>query len=119
MKTSTDRSKTTDASSGSKPAAKDDLKTMPLADLEKKLGYSADGLGQAEAAKRLTTYGPNELEEKKPNEILKFLSYFWGPIPWMIEIAVILHAQQQGRYIQFWYDAFRIDLPAARMALPR
>ena len=24
--------------------------------------------------------------------MLKFLSYFWGPIPWMIEVAVILSA---------------------------
>ena len=75
---------------GSKPAAKDDLKTLPLAEVEKKLGSSPDGLTQAEAQKRLTQYGPNEIEEKKTNPLLKFLSYFWGPIPWMIEIAVIL-----------------------------
>jgi hypothetical protein len=24
------------------------------------------------------------MEEKKTNELLKFLGYFWGPIPWMI-----------------------------------
>ncbi|MGB7980786.1 MAG: hypothetical protein WCF36_08345 [Candidatus Nanopelagicales bacterium] len=24
--------------------------------------------------------------------MLKFLGYFWGPIPWMIEVAVILSA---------------------------
>ena len=77
---------------GSKPAAKDDLKTLPLAEVEKKLGSSPDGLTQAEAQKRLTQYGPNEIEEKKTNPFLKFLSYFWGPIPWMIEAAVILSA---------------------------
>jgi hypothetical protein len=27
--------------------------------------------------------------EHKTNPLLKFLGYFWGPIPWMIEIAVI------------------------------
>ena len=54
------------------------------------MGSSPDGLSQAEAQKRLTQYGPNEIEEKKTNPILKFLSYFWGPIPWMIEVAVIL-----------------------------
>src|ERR1700739_448664 len=37
----------------------------------------------------------NEIEEKKPNLLLKFLSYFWGPIPWMIEVAVILSAVAQ------------------------
>jgi len=40
----------------------------------------------------LTQYGPNELEEKKTNAFLKFLSYFWGAIPWMIKAAVILSA---------------------------
>ena len=78
--------------SGSKPVAKDNLQTLPLAEVEKKLGSSPDGLTQAEAQKRLTQYGPNEIAEKKTNEILKFLSYFWGPIPWMIEAAVILSA---------------------------
>ncbi len=74
------------------PDAKDDLKSLPLADVEKKLGSSPDGLTQVEAAKRLTKYGPNEIEEKKTNPFLKVLTYFWGPIPWMIEAAVILSA---------------------------
>ena len=75
-----------------KAVATDDLKSLPLREVEKKLGSSADGLTQAEAQKRLTQYGPNEIEEKKTNELLKFLSYFGGPIPWMIEAAVILSA---------------------------
>jgi H+-transporting ATPase len=76
----------------SKPDAQDDLKSLPLAEVEKKLGSSPDGLSQAEAKKRLTQYGPNEIAEKKTNELLKFLGYFWGPIPWMIEAAVVLSA---------------------------
>ena len=71
---------------------KDNLQTLPLAEVEKELGSSPDGLTEAEAQKRLAQYGPNEIAEKKTNEILKFLSYFWGPIPWMIEAAVILSA---------------------------
>ena len=77
---------------GAKPDAKDDLKTLPMAEVEKKLGSSPDGLTQAEVQKRLTQYGPNEIAEKKTNPFLKFLGYFWGPIPWMIEVAVILSA---------------------------
>jgi len=69
---------------------KDDLQTIPLEELETKLGFSKDGLSEAEAQKRLIKYGPNELEEKSTNAFLKFLTYFWGPIPWMIEGAVIL-----------------------------
>jgi H+-transporting ATPase len=76
----------------SKPDANDDLKSPPLAELEAKLGSSPDGLSQAEAQKRLIEYGPNEIEEKKANPLLKFLTYLWGPIPWMIEAAVILSA---------------------------
>jgi H+-transporting ATPase len=75
-----------------KPVPSDNLQTRPLAEVETQLGSSPDGLTQAEAEKRLTQYGPNEIAEKKTNEILKFLSYFWGPIPWMIEAAVILSA---------------------------
>jgi H+-transporting ATPase len=77
---------------GSKPDPNEALKTISMSDLRAKLGSSPDGLTQAEAKKRLTQYGPNEIEEIKTNEILKFLSYFWGPIPWMIEAAVILSA---------------------------
>ncbi len=77
---------------GNGAPAEDDLKSLPLADVEKRLSSSPDGLTQAEAAKRLTQYGPNEIEEKKTNPFLKLLTYFWGPIPWMIEVAVILSA---------------------------
>jgi H+-transporting ATPase len=89
--------------SGSKPDAKDDLKSLPLQEVEKQLESSPDGLSQAEAQKRLTQYGPNEIEEKKINPFLKFLSYFWGPIPWMIEAAVILSAVDRH-----WPDFFII-----------
>jgi H+-transporting ATPase len=72
--------------------AKEDLKSLPLSELLAKLESTPDGLSQAEAQKRLAQYGFNELEEKKINPFLKFLTYFWGPIPWMIEAAVILSA---------------------------
>ncbi|MFZ2097404.1 MAG: plasma-membrane proton-efflux P-type ATPase [Anaerolineales bacterium] len=75
-----------------KTEAKEDLKSLPMPELLVQLGSSPDGLSQAEAQKRLTQYGPNEIEEKKTNPFLKFLTYFWGPIPWMIEAAVILSA---------------------------
>ena len=61
-----------------------------MPELQAKLESSPDGLSQAEAQKRLTQYGPNEIKEEKTNPFLKFLTYFWGPIPWMIEVAVIL-----------------------------
>jgi len=63
----------------SKSDSNDDLKSLPLPEVEKRLGSSAKGLSQAEAQKRLAKYGPNEIKEKKDNLFLKFLSYFWGP----------------------------------------
>ena len=87
------------------PDAKDDLKTLPLPEVEKRLKTSADGLTQAEAEKRRAKYGPNEIEEKKTNELLKFLGYFWGPIPWMIEVAVVLSG-----VVRHWPDFFIILL---------
>jgi H+-transporting ATPase len=92
VKAHADQPKDPKSEAGSKSVGKSDLQTLPLAEVEKKLGSSPDGLTEAEAQKRLTQYGPNEIAEKKTNEILKFLSYFWGPIPWMIEAAVILSA---------------------------
>ena len=86
-----------------KPTVQDNLKSLPLPEVEKKLGSSPDGLSQAEAEKRLKQYGPNQLTEKKDNLFLKFLSYFWGPIPWMIEGAVVLSAM-----VRHWLDFFII-----------
>ena len=67
------------------------------------MSSSPDGLTQAEAQKRLAQYGPNVLEEEKTNAFLKFLTYFWGPIPWMIEAAVILSG-----VVRHWPDFFII-----------
>ena len=85
--------------SESKAAPKDDLKSIAMPEFQKKLGSTAEGLSQAEAEKRLAQYGPNEIAEKKTNELLKFLSYFWGPIPWMIEVAVVLSG-----VVRHWMD---------------
>ncbi|MEJ2450222.1 MAG: plasma-membrane proton-efflux P-type ATPase [Gammaproteobacteria bacterium] len=61
------------------------------------------GLSSQEAARRLEQYGPNALEEKHVNPFLKFLSYFWGPIPWMIEVAAIL-----SLVVHHWSDFYII-----------
>jgi len=82
---------------------KDDVNSLSIEDLEKHLNTSSEGLTDAEAKERLKQYGPNEIHEKKLNPILKFLTYFWGPIPWMIEVAVILSA-----VVRHWPDFFII-----------
>ena len=50
------------------------------------------GLSAAEAARRLAQYGANAIPEKHLSPLRQFLGYFWGPIPWMIEIAAVLSA---------------------------
>lgn len=57
------------------------------------------GLTEFEAQRRLVQYGYNELTEKTTSPILQFLSYLWGPIPWMIEAAALLSA-----IVQDWTD---------------
>ncbi|MCG6963968.1 MAG: plasma-membrane proton-efflux P-type ATPase [Acidobacteria bacterium] len=69
-----------------------DFTTISLEDTLDQLQTSMDGLSASEADRRLQQYGPNVLAEKKVSPILQFLSYFWGPIPWMIEVAAILSA---------------------------
>src|SRR5579885_2809171 len=54
------------------------------------LKSSKQGLTAAEASKRLAQFGPNTIEEKKESLLLKFVRYFWGPLPWLIEVAALL-----------------------------
>ena len=59
------------------------------------------GLSSEEAARRLAQYGPNALEQKQVSILRRLLGYFWGPIPWMIEVAAILSALVQ-HWADFW-----------------
>ncbi len=81
------------------PPSTEDAKKATVDELVSRLSASKEGLSSQEAQTRLQQYGPNEIPEKKENPLLKFLSYFWGPIPWMIEAAVIMSA-----IIQHWPD---------------
>ncbi|MFZ0452561.1 MAG: plasma-membrane proton-efflux P-type ATPase [Ignavibacteriaceae bacterium] len=79
---------------------KNDFQSKSIEDVLKELNTNKEkGLSDSEVQERIKKYGLNEITEKKLNPILKFLSYFWGPIPWMIEIAIVLSA-----LIQHWED---------------
>ncbi|MEJ2183056.1 MAG: plasma-membrane proton-efflux P-type ATPase [Nitrospirota bacterium] len=91
---------------------KEEIKQTPLAELLKKLSSSEKGLSTAEAQKRLQQYGHNEISEKKKSAFLKLLSYFWGPIPWMIEVAAILSAVVH-HWEDFWIIFILLLLNAA------
>jgi H+-transporting ATPase len=57
------------------------------------------GLTQEEAAARLKKDGPNAITEEHISPLKRFLSFLWGPIAWMIEIAAILSA-----VVRHWED---------------
>jgi H+-transporting ATPase len=50
------------------------------------------GLTEAEAARRLAEYGENAPAEHHVSAMERLAHFFWGPIPWMIEIAAVLSA---------------------------
>ncbi|GLI53853.1 plasma-membrane proton-efflux P-type ATPase [Thermodesulfovibrio yellowstonii] len=54
------------------------------------LNTSIDGLTESEAKKRLETLGYNEITEKKKNPFIEFLLRYWGPMPWLLELAMVL-----------------------------
>jgi H+-transporting ATPase len=75
-----------------KNLATEDAKNISSKELFTALSTNSNGLTSLDANNRLSKFGFNEIAEKKVNPILKFLKYFWGPIPFMIEAAVILSA---------------------------
>lgn len=74
------------------PLDADKVRSLEAEALLKYLHCNANGLSETDARARFAYYGPNTIEEKHRSAVLKFLSYFWGPIAWMIEIAAILSA---------------------------
>lgn len=56
----------------------------------RELGTTADGLSAQEAARRLAACGPNALPEKRTSPVAAFLKRYWGPMPWLLELAAVL-----------------------------
>ncbi|HXZ29802.1 MAG TPA: cation-transporting P-type ATPase, partial [Dehalococcoidia bacterium] len=54
------------------------------------LKTSSDGLANSEVHRRLQIYGLNEIAEKKINPLIEFLLRYWGPMPWLLETAIVL-----------------------------
>lgn len=75
------------------------IKKLSVEESFQKFSSGENGLNDSNINDRIKEYGYNEISEKKVNPLVKFLSYFWGPIPWMIEVAAILSA-----IISHWED---------------
>jgi len=57
------------------------------------------GLSEKESQRRLVEFGVNQITEKEEPFWHRLLKRFWGPIPWMIEVAALLSA-----FLQKWED---------------
>ena len=77
----------------------DEMNKTPISKTLEDLSAREQGLTREEVKERTEKNGYNDISEKKQNPLVKFLTYFWGPIPWMIEIAAILSA-----VIHHWDD---------------
>ncbi|MFZ0468101.1 MAG: plasma-membrane proton-efflux P-type ATPase [Thiogranum sp.] len=75
------------------------VEDLSIEEANRQLDSSERGLSAAEAQQRLAQFGRNALEEKKVSPLKQFLRYFWGPIPWMIEVAAVLSA-----LVRHWDD---------------
>ena len=51
---------------------------------------TASGLLDSTIDERLTFFGKNEIAEQKKNPIIEFLRRYWGPMPWLLELAMAL-----------------------------
>ena len=49
-----------------------------------------DGLTQAEAARLLSQTGTNEVASEEEHPLRRAIKHFWAPVPWMLEITIIL-----------------------------
>jgi H+-transporting ATPase len=57
------------------------------------------GLSSDEAKQRLQHYGPNAVVTSQPRGVGTLLHKFWGIIPWMLEVAIVLDLVL-GRWIE-------------------
>jgi H+-transporting ATPase len=57
------------------------------------------GLTGAEARRRLGEFGPNIVSEAAPPRWRAFLIKFWSPIPWLLEIAMLVELGL-GKYVE-------------------
>ena len=59
-------------------------------DVERNGNVSSRGLTRDEAASRLRQFGPNSVQEAKPHLFLAIAQKFWAPVPWMLEVTILL-----------------------------
>ncbi|MBX4299052.1 hypothetical protein K4H04_25185, partial [Mycobacterium tuberculosis] len=51
--------------------------------------YQGAGLSNADISEKQKQYGYNEILEKQAGSAVGILKRMWGPIPWLLEAAMI------------------------------
>ena len=67
-----------------------DFKRLSIEETFKILETSILGLTESEAKNRIEKFGYNEIAEEKKNPLVEFFSRYWGPMPWLLELAIVL-----------------------------
>jgi H+-transporting ATPase len=65
-----------------------EYKKISLEETLRFMETSIEGLSDSEVKKRLEIFGYNEIVEEKKNPFLEFLLRYWGPMPWLLELAL-------------------------------
>jgi H+-transporting ATPase len=76
-----------------------DFADLPIADAYSALSTSTNGLSEDEAKRRISESGYNELLEKRKNPFVDFLARYWGPMPWLLELTMVL-SYVIGHYLE-------------------
>ncbi|MFA6328406.1 MAG: plasma-membrane proton-efflux P-type ATPase [Candidatus Micrarchaeia archaeon] len=67
-----------------------DFKKMNAKETLAALDASEKGLSPSQVSARVKEFGYNEVAEKEENIYAELFLHFWGPIPWLLEIATLL-----------------------------
>ena len=73
--------------------------------LLERLHTDGRGLTADEATRRLEEVGPNAVLEARRSVLAELAAFFWGPIPWMIEVADVLSA-----ILRHWDDVIIVSV---------
>jgi len=66
------------------------FKQLSIEETFRRLAASPLGLTESEAEIRIGKFGYNEVREERENTLIEFLSRYWGPMPWLLELAIAL-----------------------------
>src|SRR5450830_306577 len=67
-----------------------DYKDIPIDRTLTLLETSVTGLGEEDAKRRIVLFGYNEVKKQFRNPVIEFLAHYWGPMPWLLELTMIL-----------------------------